>query len=239
MTTDPNRPSDPMEPPPSTPPPSTPPPVDADDPVGAAPPTSPGYVAAPTGATGYPPPAPSPVEDYAAPPPETPAYGTTPPAAAVTSASSVSFDRAKVSTLDLGLGAAAILYLIALVLPWVSVSSELAAFDDSGNGFSSGSLVFALILLIAAAVVALLPAVGTTLKLPFPSSYLLLGLTGLAALLTLIQFIDVLGAGDDFEGLGVEVSTGIGAWLGMLVAIAAVILAVLAFRAPNAEQHAV
>jgi hypothetical protein len=145
----------------------------------------------------------------------------------------VSFDRSKVSTVEIGLGVAAVLYLIALVLPWVSVSSELAALDESGNGFSSGSLTFALLLLIAAAVVALLPAIGTPVKLPFPRAYLLIGLTGLAALLTLVQFVDVLGAGDDVAALGiaVDVSTGIGAWLGMLVALGAVALAVLTLRA--------
>lgn len=133
----------------------------------------------------------------------------------------------------MGFGAAALLFLIALILPWVSISFEGAAgtLDDSSNGFGSGLLTFAWILLIAAAVLALLPAMGTGVRLPFPRAFALIGLTGLAAIFTLIEFFDVLGAGDDLGGgAGVDVSTGIGAWLGLLVALAAVVLAVLTLR---------
>ena len=66
-------------------------------------------------------------------------------------------------------------------------------------------------------------------------------MTGLATLLTLVEFIDVLGAGDDLVGLGAtgfDVSTGFGAWLGMLVVLGAVALSVLTLRADQAGQTA-
>lgn len=153
----------------------------------------------------------------------------------------MSLDRSKLSTYDMGLAAAPVLFLIALLLPWVSISAEgLPGFDDSSNGFGFGLATFAWILLIAAAVLAVLPAMGTSVKLPFPRGLALLGLTGLAAIFTLIALIDVLGAGDDVGvlGGGIDVSTGIGAWLGMLVALAAVALAFLVFRSDQTARVA-
>jgi hypothetical protein len=127
------------------------------------------------------------------------------------------------------------------MLPWILVSGDAIGIISGGNGFSSGLLTFALILLLAAAAVALLPAFGVNVKLPFPRGLLLIGLTGLAALLTLVEFIDVLGADDDLAAIGggFDVSTGFGAWLGMLVALGAVVLSVMTLRANQAGQPAV
>lgn len=237
MTTDPNRPSDPMPPnpndpmppsgpppipppgqPPTTPPPTTPPPVGEGDPYGQPAPASGSAPAQPTGGGTSPPPAGG--------------TGFT-PSPAGTSGTSMSLDRSKLSTYDMALAATPVVFLIALLLPWVSISAEgLPGLGESSNGFGSGLLTFAWILLIAAAVLAVLPAMGTNVKLPFPRGLVLLGLTGLAAILTLIALIDVLGAGDDLgvPDSGIDVSTGIGAWLGMLVALVAVALAFLVFR---------
>jgi hypothetical protein len=65
----------------------------------------------------------------------------------------------------------------------------------------------------------------------------LLGLTGLALLLTLLEVIDVLTSLDDL-GEGASVSAGIGTWLGLLVAIGAVVLAFLTMRAEQAGRVA-
>jgi hypothetical protein len=253
MTTDPTRPTDPSEPPsapppttpppsvppPSEPPPSSPPPVGTADPLGPAAGSYPGAAAPAPETAAYPPPAaayppPATTEGAGFAPPPASSYGTGHvPSTPASSPTQMSFDRTKVSTLDLGFGGAAVLYLIALLLPWLTVSA--GPLSQSGNGFNSGKLTFAWILLLAAAVVALLPAVGVDVKLPFPRAYLLLGLTGLAALLTIIEVIDVLGSTDDL-GPGVDVSTGIGAWLGLLVALGAVALAVLALRGPQVAR---
>ncbi len=99
----------------------------------------------------------------------------------------------------------------------VDGGAGIGTFSESQNGFGSGLLTFAWILLIAAAVLALLPATSAKVTLPFPVGLALLGLTGLAALLTLIALIDV--------------GTGIGAWLGILVALGALALAFLSFQA--------
>lgn len=64
------------------------------------------------------------------------------------------------------------LFLLALLLPWASVSVDggagIGTFSESQNGFGSGLLTFAWILLIAAAVLALLPATSANVRLPFP-----------------------------------------------------------------------
>ena len=75
-----------------------------------------------------------------------------------------------------------------------------------------------------------------SIKLPVARGIILIGLTGLAFLLTLITVIDVAGSTDDF--LGADVSTGIGTWLGLLVSIAAVVLAVLTFQAERGRAVA-
>jgi len=151
----------------------------------------------------------------------------------------MSLDRSKLSTVDQGLAAAAVLFLIALVLPWASYSIQGSGLPgDDGqttNGFGSGLLTLAWVLLIAAAVLALLPAFGANVKLPFPRALALLGLTGVAALITLFAFIDALTAPDELSqaealGLSVDYSAGIGAYLGILVALGAVALALLASR---------
>ena len=254
MTTDPNRPSDPTEPPPGGPPPggpppggpppSSPPPVGAGDPF-AAPGSSPGSAAPPAGGTGYPPAAPPPAGGYTEPPAQTSGYGTTPAAGRPAGSG---LDLAKASTADRGIAAAAVLFLIALLLPWASVSVSGSGLPGGGsestNGFSSGLLTLAWILLLAAAVVALLPAMGVNVNLPFPRGLALLGLTGLAALITLFGFIDALTAPDEIaqaEALGLDVSysAGIGAYLGMLIALGAVALAFLAFRSPRSDHTSV
>lgn len=165
------------------------------------------------------------------PPNPTPPPSTPPPAAPAASApTSVSFDRSKVGTNDLALGGAAVLFLIALLLPWLSISA--GPISQSFNGFNSGKLTFAWILLIAAAALALLPAMGVNLNVP-NRGLILVGLTGLALLLTLIDVIDVLSSTDDIPGA--DVSAGIGTWLGLLVGIAAVAVAVMSMRGKSVD----
>lgn len=216
MTTDPNSPSDPSQASPYTPPPSAPPPMGAGDPL-----------TGPAPAANYPPPeappATAPPASYA-PPPEAPA------AATGAAATSVSFNRAKVSTADLTFAGAAVLFLIAMILPWASLDLGAGFGSVTVSGFDIGRLTFALILLIAAAALALLPAFGMNLALPVPRAVILLALTGLAVIVTFTAFIDVATS----DGIG----TGFGAWLGMLVTLGAVVQAALMFRADKAGAPA-
>lgn len=235
MTTDPNRPSDPMPPNPNDPmPPAGPPPTGPPSPM---PPTTPPPVGAgdpyaqPSGAGGYAAPPPAEGTGYGAPqsPPSGTGFTPQPPAATSSTAptggqrgSSVSFNRAKASTYDLGLAAAAVLFLIAMILPWVSVSLGPGFGSVSASGFDIGRLSLALILLIVAAGIALLPAFDVNVTLPVQRSFILLGLTGLAAIITLTAFIEIVTS----DGAG----AGFGAWLGMLVVLGAVALSFLVFR---------
>jgi len=181
--------------------------------------SGPGYGGAPppppsTGSTGY-----------GAPSASTPSGPTS------TGKAATSFDPKSLSTPEWLVIGGAVLYLIALILPWVSVSaSDVPGLGDSVNGFSQGLLVFAWLLLLAAAVWLLLRSFGVNLQVSVSRALVALVLTGLALLLTLIKFIDVLSSGSDLEALGVDVGTGIGAYLGLLAALTAVAGAFMLFQ---------
>lgn len=203
------------------------------------------------GAAGTPPPPPpplggtgEPVGGYAQ--PSTPttgmagstgsSYGTA-PSGNGTSASkaTTSFDPKSVSTPEWLVIGGAVVFLIAMLLPWLNVSFgdglPGVGLSESANGFEFGLLVFALLLLLAAAVWLLLRHFGVRMELPVSRAIVALGLTALALLFVVIKFLDVLTSGGEFEASGVDVGAGFGAYIGLLAALAAVAGAVMLFQA--------
>lgn len=136
------------------------------------------------------------------------------------------------------IGSAA-LYLVTLVLPWLSVSvpvAGLVGFDQSASGFSFAILVLALLMLVMAAAWVLLPLFGVRRPvLAITAPLVPLGLCALALLLTLGKLADVLTASSEYEGFGVDVSAGVGAYLGVLTAAAAVTGAAMLYLADQAD----
>jgi len=125
-------------------------------------------------------------------------------------------DRGGSRWLDLGLAAAALVYLVAAVLPWYGVD----AFDlGSGyafprvraDGLDSGFVVLAAVLLLLAAAWAVL----TVVPVRFPRSFVTVGLTAVAFLLTAVE-----------ELSDVDLGFSPAAFLALLAAGAALVLAV-------------
>jgi hypothetical protein len=101
-------------------------------------------------------------------------------------------------------------------------------FAESVNGFDFGLVTTAAVLLVLAAVWSLLPAV-VDLGLPFPRGSVTVGLTSLALLLTLVEWLST------FEG-----GFSLFALLTVLTAAAAAVVAVLTLvRQPHAGAGAV
>ncbi len=103
------------------------------------------------------------------------------------------FDLKKLKVADYVVAGSAVLYLLFALLPWFSGDFGFG-YSYSVNGFESGLIIFSFVLLLAAAVWALLPAL-LDLRLGFPRSFVTVGLTGLAFLLTLIEWIQTFDAG--------------------------------------------
>lgn len=132
----------------------------------------------------------------------------------------------------------ALLFTLFMVLPWYGFDDEgLEGVDASTNGFSDtvgfGDFTFAIgyatwpavlawLLVLAAAVWVLLPAV-TTVRVPVPHSVVTAGLTVVAAALFLITWIDQLGL---TQGPDEEAGFSIVAFLALLTVLAAAGLAV-------------
>ncbi|MGY1673140.1 hypothetical protein [Geodermatophilus sp. SYSU D00710] len=99
------------------------------------------------------------------------------------------FDLKRLKVADHAIAAGTLAYLVLAILPWVDLEGYYFGDDYDVNGFSfSGLVPFAFVLLLAATVWAVLPAF-TDLRLGFPRSWVTVGLTGLALLLTLIAWI--------------------------------------------------
>ena len=84
-------------------------------------------------------------------------------------------------------------FLLFAALPWFTFDFGFG-FAESINGFDLGLVTTAAVLLVAAAVWALLPAV-VDLALPFPRGFVTVGLTGLACLLTLVEWLSTFEGG--------------------------------------------
>jgi hypothetical protein len=90
---------------------------------------------------------------------------------------------------DLAIAGGTLAFLVLAILPWVDLDDYYFSEDYDVNGFSfSGLVTFAFVLLLAASVWALLPAV-TELRLGFPRSWITVGLAAAALLFTLIAWI--------------------------------------------------
>jgi hypothetical protein len=127
---------------------------------------------------------------------------------------SVSLDVKRLRPADAVVSGGTLVYLVLSLLPWVSFSRAVIGF--SVNGWELGNLVpFAFFCLLLASVWAVLPAV-TEVQAGFPRSYVTVGLSGLALLLTLIAWLRAFAV--DFSVVGL---------LATLVAVAITVCAVL------------
>jgi hypothetical protein len=145
----------------------------------------------------------------------------TPPAR---SGAQVGFDRTRVYRGDWLVALCAAAFLLFAALPWFTFDFGFG-FSESVNGFDFGLVTTAAVLLVLATVWSLLPAV-VDLGLPFPRGFVTVGLTSLALLLTLAEWLS------SFEG-----GFSLFALLTFLTAAAAVVVAVLSLlRQPRSRQ---
>ena len=103
------------------------------------------------------------------------------------------FDRKRLDRGELLVALCAAAFLLFAALPWFTFDFGFG-FAESINGFDLGLVTTAAVLLVAAAVWALLPAV-VDLALPFPRGFVTVGLTGLACLLTLVEWLSTFEGG--------------------------------------------
>jgi hypothetical protein len=114
-------------------------------------------------------------------------------------------DLGRLRLADCAVAAGTLLYLIFALLPWYTVDgfdlgSGYSFPDASANGFDSGTVVLAFVLLLLATAWALLPAVAE-LPGPFPRSSGTAALSAPAVLLTLIEWLSDLDLGFTWMGL--------------------------------------
>jgi hypothetical protein len=143
------------------------------------------------------------------------------------------FDSRRWTPADWITGAASLVVLIALFLPWYSVN--LATLGVAGSASESGTdahgwlwLVFVVVLLMLAYLVVAAGYQELPFHLPWPHKRLLLGAAGLNLLLVVIAF--VFKPGNDGEP--VQIGWSFGAVLALIAAIAATLPLVLDARRP-------
>lgn len=144
------------------------------------------------------------------------------------------FDLKRVTPLEwAGIGGGALAFIVSF-FPWYSV--DYAGIGGSLNAWSTGALaLFSVLLLMAAGGVVLAPHLGVKIdRLPL----IWLGLAGLATVFILLQWLilpDDGGLGDFGGGLlgdsGIDSGAGFGLVVGLIVAAASTVAAVLTFRA--------
>jgi hypothetical protein len=164
---------------------------------------------------------------------------------------------AKVRTLDWVVVGAGVVAYISSLLPWYSASITILSITRSANvnAWNAGiGAWFAVLLLMAAAAVVLASALGGGLRLPASRPLITLGLAALAFITILVRwatFPDAdggLGSGrPTSDGLGelgnfdlgsaftVSSGAGVGLYLGLIAAIAAVAASLLTFRAAGSD----
>jgi hypothetical protein len=139
------------------------------------------------------------------------------------------FDVKRVSTLEwAGIGAGFAAFIFSF-LPWHSVSA--GGFSDSANAWGTGALgLLAVLLLMAAGGLVLAPHLGVEVaRLPL----IWLGLSGVAVLFILLQWVVIPDGVEEFGllGTGIESGAGFGLILGLIAAIASAGGAFMSFRA--------
>ena len=155
-------------------------------------------------------------------------YGQQPPAQQpwappARSGTPAGLDRKRVHRGDWLVTLCAVAFLLFAALPWFTFDFGFG-FSESINGFDFSLVTTAAVLLVLAAVWSLLPAV-VDLGLPFPRGFVTVGLTSLALLLTLVEWLTT------FEG-----GFSPFALLTFLTAAAAVVVAVLTLlRQPHSR----
>jgi hypothetical protein len=122
--------------------------------------------------------------------------------------------------------ACAVLYLVALTLPWFSTPAYDAGFGyqapaSTVNGFDAGMLVVAAALLVLAAVSSLLPS-RLTRQLPVPAALVTAGLATLALLLTVPEWLTTFDRGFAPAGLLAVLSAAVACAVALVASIAAV-----------------
>lgn len=128
-----------------------------------------------------------------------------------------SFDLKKLKMADYVIAGGTIVFLILALLPWYDLGFDVPGVDDTISGFSaSGNVTTAFVLILLATAWTLLPAFAD-LKLPFPRSWVTVGLAALGVLLTLFAWLDTF----DFE-------FSLWALLGFLTSLVILLFAVLA-----------
>jgi hypothetical protein len=158
-------------------------------------------------------------------------------------ASGFNFDITRWQRAEQITGAASLLLIISLFLPWftVSVSTSIAGHTISQSGSGSGTtahgylwLVFFVGLAVLAVLIMQAGFAQFPVNLPFGVPQLLIGLTGLNLLVVLIAFLIKPGtSGVDTTGLSVSVGWGFGAFVGLICAIAAFVPLVLPSTRPQ------
>jgi hypothetical protein len=170
-----------------------------------------------------------------------PTYGGAP----APQSSGFNFDISRWQRAEQITGAASLLLIISLFLPWftASVSSTIAGHTISDSASASGTTAHGylwLVFFVALAVLAvLIIQAGFTqfpVSLPFGVPQLLIGLTGVNLLLVLVAFIFKPGTGGvDTSGLSVSIGWSFGAFLALICAIAAFVPLVLPATRPQAR----
>jgi hypothetical protein len=138
-----------------------------------------------------------------------------------------SFDAKRWSHADMIVGAASLVVLIGLFLPWFT-----ASLGPLGSGSESGTdahgwlwIVFVVVLVILAYLVLKAGFQHLPFATPLQAELLLLIATGLDLLLVVIAF-----AAKPSVGFGVQIGWGAGAFLALIAAIVAVAPLALAIR---------
>jgi hypothetical protein len=140
-------------------------------------------------------------------------------------------------------GAATLLLIISLFLPWftASVSSSVLGHTISDSASASGTtahgylwLVFFVGLAVLAVLVIQAGFARFPVNLPFGETQLLIGLTAVNLVLVLLAFLLKPGTGGvDTEGLSVSIGWAFGAFIALIAAIAAFVPLVLPATRPQ------
>ena len=160
-------------------------------------------------------------------------------------ASGFNFDITRWQRAEQITGGATLLLIISLFLPWftASVSSTIAGHTISDSASASGAtahgylwLVFFIGLAVLAVLIIQAGFARFPINLPFGVPALLVGLTGVNLLLVLVAFLIKPGTGGvDTAGLSVSIGWGLGAFIGLICAIAAFVPLVLPATKPQAR----